>query len=150
MATRSAAFPLGDILSVTTGWVMAQEMPASMIRLVQFIVNAEVTPLVFPAAAEAAKQHLLDTKPWLLGLQVPGWMQDESTNLKLWCWLDTQEMRHGRHHVVESMEEGRWTPPELIAEFTYLTPEGQRIACGWEDLPEILQDFLRTQGYDPD
>jgi hypothetical protein len=151
MSTRGAAVPLGDILSITTGWILAEHFPDSMVQLVQHIVGHDVTPLTFPAAVEAAKQHLLDTVPWLLGLRVPAWLQTESSNVRLWCWLDTQEMRHGRLHVVESMQEGSWTPPELIIEeFSYIGPEGNRVKCAWEDLPEVLQAFLRTQGYDPD
>lgn len=149
--TRSAQVPLGDILSVTTGWVISLGFPESMVQLVQHVVQTELNPFIFPAAIEATKDHLFKKMPWLLGLSVPAWMDEEKSNLKLWCWLDQKEMRYGNLQVVESMAPGEWTPPTLVmSEIEYVCPDGHVHRSTYEELPEEVQQLLRQLGMEPD
>lgn len=108
-ANEVRRFHLGDLLSVTSGRMLAPDGMAGMLRLLRHVEPRGVVPAeqVRPWA-ERVTVELVTQHPWLWDVHVPA---DES---ELATWFDEAVAAHGEWHEVTALPV--W-PIESIAAF---------------------------------
>lgn len=99
----SETFHLGDLLSLSTGRLVAPGGFGDVHRLVEFLAGGPVWTHQIPAATDALLPGLIGQHPWLTGITAPESFDDEAY---VWRWLDEQIAEHGEHHDVTPIEGG--------------------------------------------
>lgn len=92
-------FLLGDILSITTGALVTSRLMDGVYDILDFMTGQELTTLALPGAANMCKPVLLEQFPELVGVEAP----DFADEMAVWEWLDEQESRFGREHLVKPL-----------------------------------------------
>ena len=98
-------FHLNDIISLTSGLMLAQEGSAALHRLVAFVMGCDATSAETRANVETVKACLEEQLPFLsdinLGGVYPIYKIDPApTNPYLRVWLEMQALRFGDEHAV--------------------------------------------------
>lgn len=98
-------FHLNDIISLSTGLLLAQEGSAALHRLVAFVMGCDATAAQTRANIETVKACLEEQLPFLSELKLGGvypiYKIDPSpTNPYLRVWLEMQALRFGDEHAV--------------------------------------------------
>lgn len=103
--TACKYFHLNDIISLTSGLMLAQEGSAALHRLVAFVMGCDATSAQTRANVETVKACLEEQLPFLsdisLGGVYPIYKIDPApTNPYLRVWLEMQALRFGEEHAV--------------------------------------------------
>jgi hypothetical protein len=106
-------FHLGDLLSVTTGRLVAPGGIDAVYRLVNFITGEEHMTHQLPRATVAVTPWLLELYPWLTQVVVPADLRGEENVSK---WLLSETDSFGEFHMVAAMPPGMYVVLEPIAE----------------------------------
>jgi len=98
-------FHLNDIISLTTGLMLAQEGSAALHRLVAFVMGSEADAAQTRANVETVKTCIEEQLPFLaeinLGGVYPIYKIDPApTNPYLRVWLEMQALRFGEEHAL--------------------------------------------------
>ncbi|MDP2205469.1 MAG: hypothetical protein Q8K65_04115 [Alphaproteobacteria bacterium] len=101
----SKYFHLNDIISLSTGLMLAQEGSAALHRLVAFVMDCDATAAQTRANIETVKACLEEQLPFLEDLKLGGvypiYKIDPSpTNPYLRVWLEMQALRFGDEHQI--------------------------------------------------
>ena len=109
-------FHLGDLISVSTGRLVAPGGFADVHRLVEHLAGGPVWTHQLPDATDALAPGLIGQHPWLVGITPPEKFADEA---HIWRWLDEQIAAYGEHHEVTPVEGGWARNPitDLLARF---------------------------------
>lgn len=95
-------FPLADILSVTTGYLLSHSRMDGVHRILTFLTGDDcLMTHQLPAACEAMAPVLLRQLPWLASLSTP---PDGPSEEKL-AWRDWAELEYGTEHEVTAAPE---------------------------------------------
>lgn len=118
-------FHLGDILTVTTGKLVAPRMMEAVYEILNFLTQDNLYTHQIPRALRFCGPLLLE--------QLPQLKEVDSSNLNAsnaWDWLDKQVARYGEHLEIESLPEGSWTQKDPIAEIVEMVgPERVIVAA---------------------
>jgi hypothetical protein len=103
----SKYFHLNDIISLSSGLMLAQEGSAALHRLVAFVMDCDATAAQTQANIETVKACLEEQLPFLADLKLDGvypiYKIDPSpANPYLRVWLEMQALRFGDEHPVVS------------------------------------------------
>jgi hypothetical protein len=101
---RARRFPLGDILTVTTGVAFTQGM-AGAHELMEFMVGGPVWTHQLPRIADECKPELLRQHPDLAGVQPPDEFPEPVADNAL-RWLADQVARFGEYRTVAPLAAG--------------------------------------------
>jgi hypothetical protein len=98
-------FHINDIISLSSGLMLAQEGSAALHRLVAFVMDCDATAAQTRANIETVKACLEEQLPFLdelkLGGVYPIYKIDPSpTNPYLRVWLEMQALRFGDEHQI--------------------------------------------------
>lgn len=105
------AFHLNDILSLSTGLLLAKEGAAALHRLVAFIMETEAGARSTAHYGEEARKCLIEQLPFLKDVSLAGLhaiykYNPGSDNPYLSVWREMQGLRYGDEHYV--MPKSRW------------------------------------------
>ncbi|UPZ27587.1 hypothetical protein MUK60_07045 [Streptomyces sp. LRE541] len=104
MAAR--AFPLADILSVTTGLLLTRRTPtpgAALDEILQFMTGEELAWWQAPRAADACIEAFTAQHPFLADLAPPKVTGSPLGKATLLLWLTTAELKHGTKLTVKPL-----------------------------------------------
>lgn len=122
-ATRS--FHLGDVLSVTTGYLVAPRGIEAIYDLLSFMTGDDLFTHQLPRAREECAPDLLRQYPDLAEVWVPAEFGDEAHVLS---WLAKQVVVFGEHLDVTPLAEGDHTRIDPLAELSMIAPNTPVIA----------------------
>lgn len=117
-------FHLGDLLSITTGRVLAPDGVAAFYRVCDYMTGQSHLTHQLPRAAEEVNPYLLEQHPWLADVQVPDDIEDMAG---LVAWLSRATVEHGEFHEVRPLPFGAYVGREPIAELREIAPHMQII-----------------------
>jgi hypothetical protein len=141
METETAQVPLSALLSLHLRLPLT-DGPDQVFELVMWMSRGTMTDLNFPPLLEECTTELRRQHPWLNDIVAP----PRHDSVWMWAWLDTQERRHGAQHPVTPFPED-YQPPEPPATIGFLCESGHLHGVRFEDLPESLQQYLHSLGY---
>ncbi|MER5653405.1 hypothetical protein ABT076_10360 [Streptomyces sp. NPDC002131] len=104
MATR--AFPLADILSVTTGLLLTQRTEnrgAALDEIFEYMTGEELAWWQAPRAADACIEAFIAQHPFLTDLKPPMVAKTPIGKATLLLWLTTAQLKHGTTLDVEPL-----------------------------------------------
>ena len=104
----SKKFHLNELLSLTTGLMLAQEGAAAMHRLVAFVMETDVDPSLTALHLETVKACVEAQCPFLADVKLeslyPIFKYDPApTNPYLTVWLEMQGLHFGEEHAVMTL-----------------------------------------------
>lgn len=118
-------FHLGDLLSITTHYLVSPDGISGVYRIVDFVTGQQHMTHQLGRAADVITPVLLEQHPWLAEIVVPA---DELQGEEAWMsWLAGQVERYGAMHDVEPMPFGAYVGREPIAELREMAPHAQII-----------------------
>lgn len=117
-------FPLGDILSVTTGLLVAPRGIEALYELLDYMTGDQLFTHQLPRASRECKPELLRQHPALAEVVVPDNFDGEE---HIWRWLAEQMDRYGDELLVAPLPAVDHTYVDPIAELRMLKPDGQII-----------------------
>jgi len=128
-------FPLGTVLSVTTGMLVSRDHVGGLYEILNFMTGDNLYTHQLPRAGEECKPSLLEQHPELADVEVPDEFRDEE---HVWEWLAEQEACLGETLVVERMDVNDHTVIDPIEELSLMgVPQEKIIAVSLpEDEPE--------------
>jgi len=99
------SFHLNDILSLSTGFLMAREGVGAVQRLVAFIMECDASAEATALYAEKARACLQEQLPFLKDIPLEGLyaiykykMTDDNPYLSV--WREMQQLRYGEEHYI--------------------------------------------------
>jgi hypothetical protein len=104
-------FHLNEILSLSTGFLLAREGAAAVHRLVAFVMEEEASPESTARNNDAVRACLQEQLPFLKDVPLEGLhaifkfdMSDENPYLQV--WREMQQLRYGAEHYIVPLS--RW------------------------------------------
>lgn len=112
MKTRQ--FEIGDILSITTGRLVARRHMDAIYDILNFMTGDDLYTHQLPRVHDECKPHLLEQFPQFKNIEIPKFRKSQSeTNEviadRVMRWLDEVESKYGKYHEVKS-------PPDNVHE----------------------------------
>jgi hypothetical protein len=100
-------FELGDVLSVTSGRLVARRHIGALYDLLGFMTGDTLFTHQLPGASDACAPELLRQHPWLAGIEVPDWSHLDRSDIEvvkaaIFGWVDEMELIHGGVHKVQA------------------------------------------------
>jgi hypothetical protein len=92
-------FELGDVLSVTTGRLVARRHIEAVYDILNFMTGDNLFTHALPRAAEVCRPVLFARHPWLAAVTVPDVFEAED----VMPWLERQEAEHGATVMVPTI-----------------------------------------------
>ncbi|MFD7996867.1 DUF7736 domain-containing protein [Streptomyces mexicanus] len=108
------AYPLADILSVTTGRLLSHRRMDGLYDLLGYMTGQSLFTHQLPRAADACGPALLAQHPQLADVAPP---QDLDAP-DLMAWLANAEQEHGRELPVEPLPADAWEQRDPIGELS--------------------------------
>lgn len=96
-------FPLGDILSVTTGRLVSRKHIGGIYEVLNFMTGASLLTHQLPRAAKSCGPELLRQLPQLVEVEVPEGLRGEEA---IFAWLDNVKAKYGAKHPVTALAPG--------------------------------------------
>ena len=118
------AFHLGDLLSVTTGRLVAPRHIEAMYDLLGFMTGDNLFTHQLPRACDECAPALLEQHPDLKAVEVPAEFADASHVER---WLAEQVARFGETRSVSPLAAGDHTHINPFAELRMMAPNAQII-----------------------
>ncbi|MET7746177.1 hypothetical protein [Streptomyces sp. NPDC005385] len=104
MAPR--AFPLADVLSVTTGRLLTRRAPSpgsALDEIFEYMTGDELAWWQAPRAADACTESFIAQHPFLADLKPPKVTNSAFGRAALVMWLVTAELKHGTTLALEPL-----------------------------------------------
>lgn len=121
----SRSFHLGDVLSVTTGFLVSPRHMDAIHDLLDFMTGDELFTHQLPRACEECSPALLAQHPDLADVAVPETFDGAE---HVWAWLAEQVERFGEHRDVTPLAAGEHTSINPLAELAMMRPDMPVIA----------------------
>lgn len=101
-------FHLNDVLSLSSGLMLAQEGSAALHRLVAFVMDCDADAAQTRANIETVKACIEEQMPFLADVNLGGVhpiykIDPAPTNPYLRVWLEMQALRYGEEHPVMTL-----------------------------------------------
>lgn len=116
---QSQSFHIGDILSITTGYLVAPERIDGVYKILNFMTGDNLFTHQLPRACRECAPHLLRQFPWLEDIQPEGFATPESVD----PWLAAQVQRYGEYHEVQVIPRDDHDVKDPIAELREMRPD---------------------------
>lgn len=123
-------FHLGDILSVTTGCLVAPRRMEAMYDLLDYMTGDSLLTHQLPRACAECAPALLAQHPQLANVSVPEAFDGEA---HVWLWLGEQVERFGEELPVEPLDTKDHTRIDPISELKMMAPHMDIVVV---ELPE--------------
>jgi hypothetical protein len=107
------AFHIGDVLSITTGKLVAKQGISGVYDILDFMTGESLMTHQLPRAADHAKVYLWRQFPQLIEVTAPAKFEDEE---HVWSWLAHQEELFGSTFEVAPLPEDVYDVQDPIAE----------------------------------
>lgn len=104
MKQEPKMFDLGDILSITTGYLVSPRHMDGVSDILSFMVRESLFTHVLPRASDACKPALLEQHPQLKNIVDPGGKPPEGWT----AWVANLKSIYGEQFLVKPLEPGRW------------------------------------------
>lgn len=114
------SFPLGDVLSITTGRLVSRDHIEGVYRVCDYMTGHANMTHQLPRVMREAAPIILEQHPELAGIEVPDTIVDEDT---LDAWLTPLETAHGATVNLEPMTAEDHTSIDPIAELRMMRPD---------------------------
>lgn len=116
-------FHLGDILSISTGYLVAPEHIDGVYKILNFMTGDNLFTHQLPRACRECAPHLIRQFPWLAEIQPEGFATPASVE----PWLAAQVERYGAYHEVEAIPRDDHDVIDPISELQQMAPDIQII-----------------------
>lgn len=126
----SESFPLGDVLSVTTGCLVSRDHIGGVYRVLNFMTGDNLFTHQLPRASEEARPSIIAQHPWLDAVEAPEF-PDENVEAAVFEWLDAMEAVLGATVDLVPMDPADHTRIDPISEIRMMRP----------DMPVIVVDL---------
>lgn len=114
MDTRT--FDIGDIVSVTTGILMARRHVGAVYDLLGYMTGEQLMTHQLPRAQGQCRPHLVAQHPDLAAIEVPEPPEGGWTRETVDAWLDEISAIHGAQHPVDPLPDAQRAPQNPIEE----------------------------------
>jgi hypothetical protein len=125
-------FPLGSILSVTTGCLVVRDGMDGLYQILNYMTGDNLFTHALPRASEECRPHLLAQHPSLAEVVVPEWddLPDDRDKARavVFDWLSEQERLYGEMLPVEPIPAEDHTVIDPISELRMMRPDAPIIA----------------------
>jgi hypothetical protein len=122
--TTGRMFDLGDVLSVTTGKLVAPRHIDAMYDLLGFMTGDTLWTHQLPRACDECAPELLRQHPQLAQVQPPSEFRDAD---HVWSWLAAQKRIHGDQVSVAPLAASDHTSINPVAELKMMRPDAEVI-----------------------
>ncbi len=124
MTAQPQPFPVGDILSVMTGILVARDGIAAMYRLCDHMTGDTLMTHQLPRAAGECETSLREQFPDLAAVAMPDWSDVPRAGRQdaVFGWLDRVEAEHGATREVAPLAAGDHTRIDPLAELAMVAP----------------------------
>jgi hypothetical protein len=116
-------FHLGDMLSITTGRLVAQDKMDALYRLLNFMTDDSLFTHQLPRAAEECAPELVRQFPWLADIECP----DFTDPAEVPPWVAAQVAERGEFHEVAPLAAADHTRIDPITELYMIKPDAEVI-----------------------
>jgi hypothetical protein len=117
-------FPVGDILSVMTGTLVARDGVGAMYRLCDYMTGDTLMTHQLPRAADEAAPSLRKQFPDLAAIDIPDWsdVPRDDRAAVVFAWLDRVEAEHGASREVRPLAAEDHTHIDPLDELAMVAP----------------------------
>lgn len=150
---ESRTFHLGDLYGAYSGVLTSLRGPAGIEDLIEFVIGRDrLCDRQLLIARPLVAEHIARQHRWLKDIIFPAEIAETSDSVRMWCWLDKMEQRHGSEHPVVPMVvtpgevDDHSHGPKVVA----FDSDGNQIDQPLSEMPEALREFLRRMGFDPE
>lgn len=119
------SFHLGDILSITTGFLVSSEHMSGIHKILDFMSGEQLFSHQLPRVSEEACPVLLRQHPQLSNVVTPDKFQGEEHVLK---WLEEQVKIYGLHLTISPMTSTEHKRMEPMSELAGMVGQSKIIA----------------------
>lgn len=129
-------FPTGDLVSVSTGYVMPPNGIGGIYGLLNHLTGDNLMTHQLPMAGEQMRPHLEQQFPWLVGLQPPildGVEDGAIRKATLEAWVAEVSAAHGEQHEVVPPPSSVWGEHDPIEDLRKVAPNAKIIAVALPD-----------------
>ncbi|HKM19995.1 MAG TPA: hypothetical protein VJY47_02105 [Candidatus Dojkabacteria bacterium] len=116
--SKSKAFHIGDILSVTTGYLLAPSHMEGVYAILNFMTNDNLFTHQLPRASKECQPFLLEQMPWLADISAEG-----VTKENFETWLNAIVQKYGETHEVKPLPVGSHLHIDPITELVQILNE---------------------------
>jgi hypothetical protein len=109
----SQTFHLGDILSITTGYLVSLNRMDGVYRIIDYMTGVPHFTHQLPRASVPCAEHLLTQYPWLADVAPPAEFAGQN---HVNSWLAEQVTKYGEYHEVATIQAEEYVPHESLAE----------------------------------
>ena len=102
MTTEAKRFDLGDILSITTGRLVAPTGMAGVYDILNYMTDDELFTHQLPRVAEECKPALLSQHPQLAEIEDPEWAEPDP--ISVLTWLVKMQVKYGEKLPVQKLD----------------------------------------------
>ena len=149
--TKTREFPLGSILSVTTGRLVARGHMGDLYEILNYMTGDNLFTHALPRASDECKPHLLAQHPHLADVVVPEWddLPDDQEQAKaiVYAWLAEQEATYGATLPVSPVPHEDHTVIDPISELKMMRPDVPIIAV--DEDANVVGVFPHEDGTQP-
>lgn len=118
--TTTKAFPLGDVLSLTTGRLLSRAGMSGVHEICEFMAGEPVWTHQLPRVMEEAGPSILVRHPDLAAIEVP---DDLGTAEAVYGWLDGAEATYGATWEITQLPDEDHTSIDPISEMRMMRPD---------------------------
>jgi hypothetical protein len=132
-------FDLGDILSVTTGYLCSPRHIDGVYDILGYMTGESLMTHQLPRASRACEPALLEQHPQLVNIVAPEWDWTCDVKEQVFAWLDAQKAIYGGTLPVTPLTE--WHHIDPLQELVEMTETPDRIfvvaagSSGTEETP---------------
>lgn len=120
--TETKTFHVGDIISVTSGRLVAPRLMDAMYDLLNWLTNdALMTHQLFRASQEC-RGFLRETFPDLVSIEVPPFDGPDTKKTQVFTWLDEVVAEHGETREVPRLPAGNHEQINPLTDLPSSTP----------------------------
>lgn len=130
MAEQTRKFHLGDILTITTGRLVAPGRIAAVHEFLDYMTGDTLMTHQLPRACDECAPELLRQHPHLADVPVPESFDDEAGVI---AWLSEQVAAHGEYLDVAPLRSEDHTRINPVAELAMIAPHMQAIPVVVDD-----------------
>lgn len=120
VVVSARTFPLGDVLTVTTGVLLAERGIAAVYELLDYMTGNSLMTHQLPRAGRECAPWLVAQHPWLADIPEPKGL-DSLEDCR--AWLEPLADRYGAEVVVQPVPEGAHERRDPIAELREMAPD---------------------------
>lgn len=117
-------FHLGDILSITTGYLVSPDHIDGIYEILDFLTGDELMSHQLPLAVTAVESALFEQLPFLRNIVIEKGFKFEAPEEVTW-WLEDLTQTYGEYHTVSAVPQ-LWGAHDSMKDFLEVRAKGRK------------------------